>query len=247
MLVMLGLAGVVLWTREQRHAVAATVALAVLWAGLVLTFSQSSFVALLIGLAILGGLRWSVRGAAAAAGVLVVAAVGVAVLAPHAVRFDVGSSKSADTATSGRYDLIRGGVELFTDQPLLGQGSGAFAKDYRRTQGSSREGAASASHTIPVTVAAEQGIVGLVLYLALLAAALARLFEGARLSVPRAVVAAAFVALVAHTFMYAAFLEDPLTWTLLGVGVALARDVVRPPGPGAVARSEARRAAASSA
>jgi hypothetical protein len=28
--------------------------------------------------------------------------------------------------------------------------------------------------------------------------------------------------LVAHTMMYAAFLEDPLTWTLLGAGTAMA-------------------------
>jgi hypothetical protein len=35
-------------------------------------------------------------------------------------------------------------------------------------------------------------------------------------------VAAAFTALVAHTMMYAAFLEDPLTWTLLGAGTAMA-------------------------
>jgi hypothetical protein len=38
----------------------------------------------------------------------------------------------------------------------------------------------------------------------------------------RAAVGAAFVALLAHTMMYAAFLEDPLTWTLLAVGTALA-------------------------
>jgi O-antigen ligase len=243
MLVMIALAGVVLWTRDKRAAVTSTAVLVVLWAGLVLTFSQSSFVSLLVGLAVLGAMRWSVRGAVVVAGALVVVAIGVAVLAPDTVRLDVGNSRSADSATSGRYDLIKGGVELFTDAPLFGQGSGAFAKDYRRTQGSSREGAASASHTIPVTVAAEQGIVGFVVYLALLAAALARLFDGARLSVPRTIVAAAFVALVAHTFMYAAFLEDPLSWTLLGIGVALARDVVRPPGPGAAERSRARRAA----
>jgi hypothetical protein len=28
---------------------------------------------------------------------------------------------------------------------------------------------------------------------------------------------------VLHTWTYADFLEDPLTWTLLGIGVALAR------------------------
>jgi hypothetical protein len=29
--------------------------------------------------------------------------------------------------------------------------------------------------------------------------------------------------LVLHTWTYADFLEDPITWTLLGIGVALAR------------------------
>jgi hypothetical protein len=37
------------------------------------------------------------------------------------------------------------------------------------------------------------------------------------------VVLAAFCALLLHTMLYAAFLEDPLSWTLLGVGTALAR------------------------
>jgi O-antigen ligase len=81
----------------------------------------------------------------------------------------------------------------------------------------------AASHTIPVTVAAEQGLAGLVVYLALLVAALTRLLRGAGRSPARAAVAAAFVALITHTMLYAAFLEDPLTWALLGVGVALAR------------------------
>ena len=34
--------------------------------------------------------------------------------------------------------------------------------------------------------------------------------------------AAAFAALVFHTLLYADFLEDPVTWALLGVGVSLA-------------------------
>ena len=39
-------------------------------------------------------------------------------------------------------------------------------------------------------------------------------------------IAAAFVALLFHTLLYADFLEDPITWTLLAIGVALA---IRPP------------------
>ncbi|HKE78154.1 MAG TPA: O-antigen ligase family protein, partial [Solirubrobacteraceae bacterium] len=133
-----------------------------------------------------------------------------------------GNSKSADKATSGRYDLIKGGVNLFRDAPIAGKGSGSFPRAYRRAEHVSAERATSASHTIPVTVAAEQGVIGLAAYLALLVAAFARLFRGARRVPERAAVAAAFTALVAHTLMYAAFLEDPLAWTLLGAGTAMA-------------------------
>jgi O-antigen ligase len=230
--VMLLLAAWLLWARRQREVVAGALLLAVLWAGLVLTFSQSSFTALLVGLAILGAMRWSVRWALILSGGALVVAVAFVALAPGAVNLELGNSRSADKATSGRYDLIKGGLKLFRDAPLVGQGSGSFAREYRRAEHVSPERAASASHTIPVTVAAEQGVIGLVAYLALLAAALARLFRGARRVPERAAVAAAFVALVAHSMMYAAFLEDPLTWTLLGAGTAMALwAAVREPAP----------------
>jgi O-antigen ligase len=231
-IVMLLLAGWLLWARRQREVVAGALLLAVLWGGLVLTFSQSSFTALLVGLAILGAMRWSVRWALILSGGALVVAVVFVALAPGAVHLDLGNSKSADKATSGRYDLIKGGLKLFKRAPLVGQGSGSFAREYRRAEHVSPERAASASHTIPVTVAAEQGLIGLVVYLALLAAALARLFRGARRVPERAAVAAAFVALLAHSMMYAAFLEDPLTWTLLGAGTAMALwAAVREPAP----------------
>jgi O-antigen ligase len=113
-------------------------------------------------------------------------------------------------------------VHLFREEPIGGKGSGSFARAYRRSQHVSAERATSASHTIPITVAAEQGVIGLAAYLALLVAGFARLFRGARRVPERAAVAAAFTALVAHTMLYAAFLEDPLAWTLLGAGTAMA-------------------------
>jgi O-antigen ligase len=231
-IVMLLLVAWLLWARRQREVVVGALLLAVLWGGLVLTFSQSSFTALLVGLAILGAMRWSVRWALILSGGALAVAVVFVALAPGAVHLELGNSKSADKATSGRYDLIKGGLKLFERAPLVGQGSGSFAREYRRAEHVSPERAASASHTIPVTVAAEQGAIGLVVYLALLAAALARLFRGARRVPERAAVAAAFVALVAHSMMYAAFLEDPLTWTLLGAGTAMALwAAVREPAP----------------
>src|SRR5207302_9394312 len=119
--------------------------------------------------------------------------------------------------------LISGGLELFAHRPLQGYGAGSFETEYKRHGHATAENATSASHTIPITVAAEQGILGLALYAALLVTAFAVLFRGAGRSPPRIAIAACFAALVLHTFTYADFLEDPLTWTLLGIGVALAR------------------------
>ncbi len=222
-----------IWTERVRDAIAAAFVLAILWGGLLLTLSQSSFASLLIGLAVLGGMRWNAKKAAALAGAVVLAGVVFVLLAPGAIRLDLGSSKSANSATSGRYDLIAGGVGLFADKPLEGWGAGSFPRQYRRHEHVSAERATSASHTIPITVAAEQGVLGLAAYLAILGCGLWRLFRGARPIPARAAVAAAFTALLAHTMMYAAFLEDPMTWTLLAVGTALAAAARRGSAPAA--------------
>jgi O-antigen ligase len=219
---MLLVAAWLLWARRRIEVVAGALLLAVLWGGLVLTFSQSSFAALLVGLAVLGAMRWSARWALGLSAIAVAIAVGFVAIAPGAVHLELGNSKSADKATSGRYDLIKGGVNLFAEDPIAGKGSGGFGREYRRAEHVSAACATSASHTIPITIAAEQGALGLAAYLALIVAAFARVFHRARGFGERAAVAAAFTALVAHSMLYAAFLEDPLTWTLLGTGTALA-------------------------
>ena len=201
--------------------------LAWLLAGLVTSFSQSSIAALLLGLAVLGAWCWGVRATAYVAGALVLLAAAVVLLAPASLHFGLkGSKGSASNATSGRATLISGGLDLFAGRPLEGYGSGSFETEYKRHAKASAATAAnatSASHTIPITIAAEQGIIGLAVYVALLLAAFAVLFRGAGRSPPRIAVAACFAALVLHTWVYADFLEDPFTWTLLALGVALSR------------------------
>jgi putative inorganic carbon (hco3(-)) transporter len=218
--VMLGLVAVLLWTRRRALAAGCALALVLLWAGLVLTLSQSSFTALLAGLAVLGALRWGVARAAAIVAAFALAGVLVVLAAPSAVGLD----GSADAVSSGRWSLARGGVELASERPVAGWGSGAFETEFREQRKASSERASAASHTIPITVAAEQGLGGLALYLALVVVAIALLMRGAQGSIARAAVAAAFVALVVHTLIYAAFLEDPLAWALLAVGAALAAE-----------------------
>jgi len=217
--VMLGLAALLLWSRRTLLVAGCAAALALLWAGLVLTLSQSSFTALLAGLAVLGALRWGVLRAVAVGAAFAVAGAVVVLAAPGAVGVD----QSTDAVTSGRSTLVQGGIELARDRPIAGWGAGSFRREYRRHEKTSSARASAASHTIPITVAAEQGVGGLALYVALLVVAFGVLLRGARASIPRAAIGAAFVALVVHTLLYAAFLEDPLAWALLAVGAAFAR------------------------
>jgi O-antigen ligase len=223
-LVMIALTTFVLWRRNARDVWLAGGVLLWLLAGLVTSFSQSSIAALLLGLVVLAAYRWSVRWTLGAGAGLVVLALLVVLLAPSGWHFGLkGTGGSANNATTGRAKLIEGGLELFAKRPLEGYGSGSFQTEYERHSKTTAENATSASHTIPITVAAEQGIVGFALYVVLLVLAFLMLFRGAGRSPPRIAIAACFAALVLHTFAYADFLEDPLTWTLLGIGLALAR------------------------
>jgi O-antigen ligase len=224
MAVVLTRAGAALARARRREVLAGGAVLVWLLAGLVTSFSQSSIAALVLGLAVLGAWCWGVRRAAyVSVAVLVVAGLIVA-LAPASLHLGLkGSGGSANNATNGRGNLISGGLELFAKRPLEGYGSGSFETEYKLHSKSDAENAVSASHTIPVTIAAEQGILGLALYAALLIAAFLVLFRGAGRSPPRIAIAACFAALVLHTWTYADFLEDPTTWLLLAIGVALAR------------------------
>jgi O-antigen ligase len=242
MLVMLVVTAFVLWERRTWIVLTAGVVLAVLWGGLVLTFSQSSFGALLAGLAVLSALRWDARRTAAAA-VLGVVAASVFVLAfQSALKIHLGSSSGVNKVTSGRGDLISGGLDLIGNRPLWGYGSGSFGRAYRQERKGNQQEAVSASHTMPITIGAEQGLIGLAAYVAVLLAALRVLFgnraagasrappDGGRAPSPfmpaRAALAAMFCALVVHTMGYAAFLEDPFTWVILAAGISLAPSAI---------------------
>jgi O-antigen ligase len=227
-LVMIAVTTVVLWSRERRQTLIGAVVLLWLLGGLITSFSQSSIAALLLGLAVLAAWRWDAR-ITAYCTVLVLALAGaIVLLAPTSLHFGLkGAGGSTSNATSGRTTLISGGLELFAKRPLEGYGSGSFEVEYKRHSKASSENATSASHTIPITVAAEQGVIGLAVYAALLLCAFIVLFRGAGRSPPRIALAAAFAALVLHTWTYADFLEDPFTWAILAVGVALARAAPR--------------------
>jgi putative inorganic carbon (HCO3(-)) transporter len=237
-LAILLMVGVQLWIADRRRAIAGLAAAAVLFAGLIFAFSQTSFLALFAGLIVLAALRWSVRWTAIAAP-FAAAAIVLAVLF-----IGGGSGESARTVTEGHSSLVSGGLDLAKEKPVLGHGSASFSTAFARAE-NVRKGDTTLSHNEPVTVAAEQGIVGVAAYLGLLGAALWTLLAGMRSTAPgwgapfrpldgvdgseltaaRIGIAAAFCALLVHTIGYAAYLTDPLTWALLAVGAVLASEL----------------------
>jgi putative inorganic carbon (HCO3(-)) transporter len=223
-LVMILVAAVLLGRRDPREQIGATAVLAILWGALVLTLSRSSLAALLVGLGTLAALRWrATRVLIAGAAVI---AIGVAAIAITPKTF--GLNQGLNNASSGRADLVTGGIKMFGSRPIWGYGTGAFVREYRRRHPNTATTLA-ASHTIPITIAAEQGLIGLLAYLALVLVAVVVLLRGTRADPVRAAIAAAWLALVFHTLLYADFLEDPFAWTLLGVGTALAAAHARRP------------------
>ena len=232
-------AAAVLWARRPRDVGLGAVVLAVLLAGLVFGLSQTSFIALLIGVTVLAGLRYSALGAALGLPVLLAVALAAVVVIG-------GTSEAEDSSeevSSGRSTLIEGGWELFTSEPILGQGSAAFSVAFAEQEnvGANQN---TISHNEGITVAAEQGVVGLLAYAAVLITAIMALVAGMRRFAPglgarmsefgdprgapgaqrlaRIALAGAFAAMLVHTVGYGAFLTDPLTWAILAVGGSLA-------------------------
>jgi O-antigen ligase len=204
------------WSDNRRVLAAALLTCSLLLAALTFSFSITSFAAVLAGLGMVAVLRWSWRGAVIAAAIGLVCLLAL-VLAGGAPTSDIQSDRGFD---SGRSDLIAGGIDLAQARPLGGWGSGSFGAAF--VQEEDPEARSAVSHSEPITVAAEQGVVGLVVYLALVAAILFTLFgAGAGRSAARTTVAACVVALLVHSLGYAGFIIDPATWALLGLGIAL--------------------------
>jgi O-antigen ligase len=249
-LVVAMIATVVLIVRDRlslRAALAALAFLVVTWLGLLISFSQSSFAALLVAVLALTAIVWRWKSLFALAAVLVVAA-GIAVTQPrlmHALRHHTASG--LNKATGGRASLIAVGIRIAEAHPSRGVGLGGFEHAYSKRTGKTPK--KSASHNTPVTVAAEEGVPGLLIFCwlvgALLLAAWRRIDHRTygRLALAAGL---ALLAIFVHSLAYNDFFEDPTTWGLIGL-VALvspvrvrAREAVRvepaEPAPEMIAR-----------
>jgi O-antigen ligase len=216
----------VLFGRDRRVLIGGTVAIAAIWGGLFLSYSQSSFAALVAGVLLAAMFAWGRRlGLLLVAAVAVVAVAGA--LAVPNVRHDVFGKSGGKSITSGRGKLVRNGLRIAVHHPVAGVGIGGFERSYAElTHLRRHEPSSAASHTTPVTVFAEGGFPGLLLYGWLLFAALAFAFRRFARDLP-GVASLTFglvvAAIAVHSLFYSAFFEDPMVWGAIGLAAALPR------------------------
>ena len=110
---------------------------------------------------------------------------------------------------------------MFENHPIAGVGIGSQPRASQHLSPGGGPPGLFVSHTTPLTIAAELGVIGLTLYAALLAGAGRALARVRRLDEPFGVaLAAVFVALVVHSLSYSGFFEDPMTWLALGLAAS---------------------------
>jgi hypothetical protein len=215
--VVLGIAVVlVLVLRKRLNPVLALGLAAFLFAGLFFSYSQSSLAALfavVLALAAFAGDRGLRLVAAGTAAVVVLGGAGLV-----AASIEDHSARRVTSDRSRRIDLT---ADVIRDHPLAGVGLGAQPVESQKhsTQGGSPS--RFVSHTTPLTVAAELGLIGLAAYIALLAGAAVLVARVYRLHVTLGLtLGAVLLALVVHSIAYSGFFEDPITWVALAIGCA---------------------------
>ena len=221
----IGVALTLLATRRW-HAWPLIALIAVMWAGLLFSYSQSSMVALLVMtvfLAVATGDR-RVRRAVALL-TLAAALVGCAYLAVQ-----VANGESLNRITSDRTNRVEDALRVIEKHPVVGVGIGGQPRASRLLAGSQRPTPNFVSHTTPLTVFAELGAIGVALYAWLLVAGAMLILQVRRLDEPLGLaLGVTFIGLFVHALFYSGFLEDPLTWLVLGIAAAYCAQPARAP------------------
>ena len=201
--------------------------MAVTFAGLYFTYSQSSYFALAAGVVAVGTGLWPRRMTLA---LVAAGAVGLLAVVVVALR-----GNSAARVSDDRSHLIQLGWRVIKHHPLLGAGLGGLPKAAVAGTAHPFRVKGAASHTTPVTVAAELGPIGFLIYLWVLGAltTLGVRLRGAG-AVPR-VLLAALVAIFASSLFYDSFFEDPTMWLLAGFLAGASMVAAGTPAPAASA------------
>src|SRR5207237_1199089 len=118
---------IALSTRAARVAAVLAVGIAITWIGLLFSFSQSSFVALIAGVLVAAAFAWQWR-VIAAGGLAAVVLVSVGFAAPN-IRHSL-FDHSFNRVTRDRYSLVTNGLRIAEHQPVRRLGIGCFRQAY---------------------------------------------------------------------------------------------------------------------
>jgi hypothetical protein len=204
-----------LWLALLRPAVGLPV-LGLLTLGLYFSYSQTSFVALfcaVLVVSLIAGDRLTRRVVVGVSAALVLAA-GIVVL------FE-GDGDSTQQVTSDRSTLVQVTWPVYAAHPVVGVGIGSQPLASRRVEDAKKSKSKNVSHTTPLTVAAELGTIGFVVYLVFLAALGRAILEAWRRHRALGIaLAGCGTALVVQSLFYGGFFEDPFVWGIAGVAAA---------------------------
>jgi hypothetical protein len=202
-----------LFAAPSRRVLVASGLAIVIFVGMLPSWSQTSFAALIGGVVFLAAVAFRrIVVVVLVAAVLVVVVV-IAASQPQVMRV---VNHSLNKASSSRVGLMQSGGQTFVHHPLIGVGLGGFSRATGRTAEQKQQ---IAAHNVFVSVAAELGVGGVALFMALLAVTIQALRRCDDRLV-RVVLAAELVALVIHGVAYDQFWADPTWWTIMALAAA---------------------------
>ncbi|MBA2421399.1 MAG: O-antigen ligase family protein, partial [Thermoleophilaceae bacterium] len=142
----------------------------------------------------------------------------------------VADGESLNRITSDRTNRVEDAVRVIKEHPVVGVGIGGQPRASRRLAKSERPTPNFVSHTTPLTVFAELGAIGLVLYAWLLLGGARLILQVRRLDEPLGLaLGVTFIGLFVHALFYSGFVEDPLTWLVIGIAAACCVQPARTP------------------
>lgn len=229
-----------MWLRPlRRELVLGTVAIVLMCGGLLVSFSRSSCLMVMVGIVLLAWRAFGWKRTLTIGGIAFVVLAGGAIASSHNIRDALTNSHRASTVSEGRFGLMNGGIRIWKEHPIAGSGVGSFQQQFTATETQTEiaHKQVSISHNAPITVLAEEGVIGLLLMAWLCVAAWIAIVRSSRRSpltegwlqwTLLAIVTGIFV----HSQLYADFFEDPIMWTALAAALAIGASAARSrPGP----------------
>jgi hypothetical protein len=218
-----------IWIRpDTRTLVVGAAAIVLMSGGLLVSFSRSSCLMVMVGVVLLAWRAFGAKRTLAVGGIAFVILAGGAIASSHNIRHALTSTHRASTVSEGRFGLMSGGIKIWKIEPVAGSGVGSFQTRFTATESANQiaHKQVSISHNAPITVLAELGVIGAILFIWLCVATWVGIARGSRHGTGDqrwaqwsllAIVTGIFV----HSQLYADLFEDPMLWTAMAAALAI--------------------------